>query len=414
MNKIRASPSLRFPEFHGNWFNYKLAQISEKIQDGTHFSPSVIELGEYKYITSKNIRNGYMVLADLPLISTVDHLSIYKRCDVKFGDVLMTKDGANTGNICLNELHEEISLLSSVAFIRANKDFSLNQFIYQYFTSPNGKREVLNAVSGQAITRITLTKLKGFHLYVPTIPEQKKITDFLSAVDKRIQLLTRKKELLEEYKKGVMQKIFSREIRFNDENGNEFSDWKERKLGEISDVKGGKRIPKGYGLQEENNGLPYITVSDMVDGSIREENIQFVPKEIADQIKNYKITTDDIYVSVAGTLGLVGTIPKSLNNANLTENANKITNFNCHQQYLFYFLSSSAFKKLISTVKTSNAQPKLAIYALKSFKVLLPCDNEQTMISDFLDSIAVKIQATQSQISLTQQFKKGLLQQMFV
>ena len=185
-------------------------------------------------------------------------------------------------------------------------------------------------------------------------------------------------------------------------------------MGDIAQVKGGKRIPKGHSLQKEDNGFPYITVSDMNDGGVSLENIKFVPEKIAGAIKNYTISFLDIYVSVAGTLGLVGIIPPKLENANLTENANKLTDIKCNQQYLLQFLGSQAFNKLINTVKTDNAQPKLAIYALNGFVISLPAMEEQVKIALFLSNIDEKIESIQIQINQTQKFKKGLLQQMFV
>ncbi|MGL4497956.1 MAG: restriction endonuclease subunit S, partial [Planktothrix sp.] len=105
------------------------------------------------------------------------------------------------------------------------------------------------------------------------------------------------------------------ELRFPEFDG----DWSIKTLGDISDIKGGKRIPLGYSLVDQDNGFPYITVSDIQGTSVCLDKIKFVPIEVINSIKNYKITINDIFISVAGTLGLVGIIPKSLNNANLTE-----------------------------------------------------------------------------------------------
>ena len=177
---------------------------------------------------------------------------------------------------------------------------------------------------------------------VPALPEQQKIASFLSSVDEKIQQLTRKKEMLEQYKKGVMQQLFQsselglnrlkddrisaeatnpkilsskksqfRQLRFKDEKGKAYPKWEEKRLGDVCEVKGGKRIPLGYSLIEENNGYPYITVSDIENGSVSLSKIKYVPLEAVDTIKNYKITINDIFISVAGTLGLVGIIPRS-------------------------------------------------------------------------------------------------------
>ena len=414
MKQNRLGPKLRFKGFNGDWVLKKLEDVTDKIQDGTHFSPKQKEYGTYKYITSKNIRNGFMDLKDVLYLDDNSHREIYKRCDVKFNDILLTKDGASTGTACLNELHEEFSLLSSVAFIRANKSLATNFFIYQYLAGPKGQYEIKASIAGQAITRITLSKIRDYKFSYPSLPEQQKIASFLSAVDEKIQQLTRKKELLEQYKKGVMQQLFSGKLRFKDENGKDYPEWEEKLLGDICEVKGGKRIPLGYSLIEENNGHPYITVSDIENDSVSLDKIKYVPLDAIDAIKNYKITTDDIFISVAGTLGLVGIIPQSLNNANLTENCNKLTNLKCDQKYLLQFLKTDKLSKLIKSVGTMGAQPKLAIYAIKALELSLPTIQEQQKIARYLSAIDNKIETVNTLMLQSQTFKKGLLQQMFV
>lgn len=112
-----------------------------KIQDGTHFSPK-IGGNDFLYITSKNIRFGYLDFSTASRIDAAQHRSIYKRCDVKNGDLLFTKDGANTGNAALNTLDEEFSLLSSVAFLRFDTSkYAAAYFLQQILTS-QGQRQI--------------------------------------------------------------------------------------------------------------------------------------------------------------------------------------------------------------------------------------------------------------------------------
>lgn len=193
-----------------------------------------------------------------------------------------------------------------------------------------------------------------------------------------------------------------------------FSDeWQIKKIGDLADVKGGKRMPKGHSLQVENNGLPYITVSDMENGSVSFSKIRYVPESVKNVIKNYKISVDDIYISVAGTLGLVGSIPKELDGANLTENANKLTNIKCDRTYLLQFLKSNRFAKLVKNVQTANAQPKLAIYAIKSFPVSVPGKDEQEKIAGFFGVVDKKVGRLQKKIELLEKYKKVIMQKIF-
>lgn len=190
-------------------------------------------------------------------------------------------------------------------------------------------------------------------------------------------------------------------------------EWEEKTLGDVSDVKGGKRIPKGFSLLTQDNGHPYVTVSGMVNGGIDMKEVKFVPEPVINSINNYTISSEDIYVSVAGTLGLVGAVPKILDGANLTENADKLTNLKVNRNYLLQLLRSDRFKKLVRNVKTDNAQPKLAIYALKGFALSLPRTEEQEKIASFLGVMDDKIAAIQSKSELLEKYKKGIMQAIF-
>lgn len=397
-------PKLRFPGFQEEWNSYRLGNVSEKIQDGTHFSPITFEKESFKYITSKNIRNGYMDLEDISFIEENTHKEIYKRCDVKYNDVLITKDGASAGNVCLNELHEEFSLLSSVAFIRADNSITRNDFIYQYIVSPIGQNEIQSYISGQAITRITLEKLKRFNIYLPSLPEQTKIASFFTAIDEKLQALKQKKSLLEQYKKGVMQKIFSRELRFKDENGKEFPDWEEKKLGEISSMFSG--------------GTPLTTKREYFDGKIPfirsgEINSEETGQHISDLgLKNSsaKIVKkgDILYALYGATSGEVGLskINGAINQAVLC----------IRSEHNHYFLSSYLRYNKDNIIKTflQGGQGNLSAEIIKNIQILLPSKSEQILISEFLYILDKKINQIQIHIEKIEQWKKGLLQKMFI
>ncbi|MBO9497410.1 restriction endonuclease subunit S, partial [Thalassotalea sp. G20_0] len=112
--------------------------------------------------------------------------------------------------------------------------------------------------------------------------------------------------------------------------------WDVTEVGKVADVKGGKRLPKGRSLLEEPTPYPYIRVSDMDNGGVDLNDIRFVPEDIYPSISRYTISSNDLYISVAGTLGLVGYVPQQLDGANLTENANKITNIQVNKDFLFH------------------------------------------------------------------------------
>ena len=190
------------------------------------------------------------------------------------------------------------------------------------------------------------------------------------------------------------------------------TNWNIQKLEELANVTGGKRLPKGSSLSEINNGHPYIRVSDMNDKGIQLDSMLYVPDDVVEQISRYRVDKDDLYISVAGTLGLVGKVPDELNGANLTENADRISNIRCNTDFLLYCLKSDFIKKIINSEMTTNAQPKLALTKIKQFPIPVPPLKEQQKIADILSSVDAAIEKTEQVIAKTEEVKKGLMQQL--
>lgn len=203
---------VRLPGFTEIWKSTRLKDATSFLKDGTHFSPASKD-GPFRYVTSKNIRAARMSLSDCAFISEDEHRRIYSGCPVQFGDVLLTKDGASVGNACLNELTEEISLLSSVAAIRGKTGVLENTFLLQYFLSSSGQAAIAAEVAGQAITRVTLTAIGQFQIPLPSHDEQKAIAAILNTQDQEIALLTRKLDALRRQKKGLMQQLLTGKVR---------------------------------------------------------------------------------------------------------------------------------------------------------------------------------------------------------
>ncbi len=407
------TPTLRFKEFSGEWEVKKLGAETTWSSGGT---PSKQEEsywdGDIPWISASSMRGFKYFDSDLKITNA--GLSNGSRLAAKGSLLLLVRGSMLFNKIPVGIATKDVAFNQDVKSIKAKPSINNEFLLYWFFASEN---KLLNMVSGTGIGagKLDTQDLLAMDLSVPTLPEQTKIANFLTAIDEKIAQLSQTAQLLTDYKKGVMQQIFSQQLRFKDDDGREFAEWEVKTIEQIADVKGGKRLAKGYSLQNENNGIPYITVSDMYQGGVDIENIKYVPHEIAESIKNYKIRVNDIFISVAGTLGIVGIVPSELDNANLTENANKLTNLKCNQQYLLQYLMSDRLEKLIDSVKTTSAQPKLAIYALNGFEISLPSSlKEQTKIANFLTAIDDKINNNQTQLDAMKQYKAGLLQQMFV
>lgn len=192
------------------------------------------------------------------------------------------------------------------------------------------------------------------------------------------------------------------------------------RIQDICLVKGGKRIPAGCTLTEADTGHKYIRVADMKNGSVIVENVKYITDEIHDKIKAYKISKDDVYITVAGTIGDSGIVPDELDNANLTENADKLVLFNGINKYcLHFFLSSGFFQEQISDAITKVGQPKLAITRIQNFLLPLPPLSVQNAIVAKLEQVLPLVDAYENAVlqkeevksTLSDKVKKAILQE---
>jgi type I restriction enzyme S subunit len=210
-----------------------------------------------------------------------------------------------------------------------------------------------------------------------------------------------------------MQQLLTGKKRLLDDAGKTFEgEWDWVTLDSICDVKGGKRLPKGKALLDLPTPHPYIRVTDMYMGGIKKKEIKYVPIDVAPSIKNYIINKDDLFITVAGTLGLVGEVPHDLDGANLTENADKLTNIKCDKKFLLYVMKSRIIQRYIEAESTQNAQPKLALTRIRSFKAPQPALEEQQKISAVLSNTDKEIELLEQQLVDLKQEKKALMQQL--
>lgn len=192
--------------------------------------------------------------------------------------------------------------------------------------------------------------------------------------------------------------------------------WKIEVLDNIVDVKGGKRLPKGEKLLDLPTGLPYIRVTDFENYTVNTSNIKFLEPHIQEIIKNYIIKKEDVFISIAGTIGFVGKIPDELDGANLTENAARLIIKNkklLDRDYLVFFLSANHNKEDLLSRMSKNAQPKLSLSNIKTFQLLLPPLPEQRKIAYVLSTVQKAIEQQDKLIRHTTELKKALMQKLF-
>ncbi|MCK5138072.1 MAG: restriction endonuclease subunit S [Bacteroidales bacterium] len=323
-----------------------------------------------------------------------------KNIQVKERDILITKDGTIGKAAYIDKIPLPATLNSGVFVIRPINGAYLPVFVFYVFKSIYFTEFLNKLVAGSTINHLYQKDFVSFKFPLPPLPEQKAIAEVLSDTDNLIHSLEKqiaKKSLI---KQGVMQKLLSPK-----------KGWEIKKIDEISDVKSGKRLPKGSLLSDIKTPYPYIRVIDMYNGSVFIEDIKYVPENIFPVIKNYRIYKDDIFISVAGTLGVCGKIPIKLDGANLTENANRFTNITCDRDYLLFYLLSDTIQNKIESERTLGAQPKLALTRIRDFEIALPkTKSEQHQIATILSDMDKEIEILEVKLNKYKSLKQGLMQ----
>lgn len=168
--------------------------------------------------------------------------------------------------------------------------------------------------------------------------------------------------------------------------------WVWTRINSLAEVKGGKRLPKGESLVETQTEYPYLRVADFKNGTIDKSDLKYITQEVHEKITRYTISNNDVYVSIAGTIGKVGLIPTELNGSNLTENAAKITNLSCaNKNFLYQVMSSEIIQSQIKLAIRATSQPKLALHRIQDLKIPVPPLKEQKRITDKVERLLNKI-----------------------
>ena len=215
------------------------------------------------------------------------------------------------------------------------------------------------------------------------LPEDGKAEDLFAQIQDETANLIKEGKIKKE---KALPEIAEEEIPFSLPNS-----WMWVRLGDVARIYGGKRIPAGRSLTSEDTGHKYIRVSDMKNRTVVMENLLFVPKDIYPSISRYIINKEDIYITVAGTIGKVGKIPHEIDGANLTENADRLVFSRLNQDWLIWCLSATFIQKQIDQLTTQVAQPKLAITRIQNFIIPLPPYEEQKRIANIIDTAFVQI-----------------------
>ena len=402
MEKVkRLVPELRFKGFDGEWKIKKLVNLGSIIS-GLTYSPKDIDENGTLVLRSSNVQNDALYLNDNVYVNVKPGTFN----PVVINDILICVRNGSKRLIGKNTLiTEEVKGVAFGAFMAVYRS-EYNLFLLYFFSSKEYYKEIHKNL-GATINSINGKDLKKFKVGFPSLLEQQKIASFLSAVDEKIQQLTRKKELLEQYKKGVMQQLFSGKLRFKDENGKDYPDWGKKRLGEYLIHKSIRN--KDFKVElvlSVSNKKGFISQGEQFDGY-----------EVASKdLSNYKVVEKDDIAYNPSRIN-VGSIARLINfEKGIVSPMYVVFSLKTEIDKIFFenLYNIHRFKHLIKVGCSGSVRDSLNFEDLAGFSFNLPCLEEQQKIANFLSSIDAKIESTTQQINQTQTFKKGLLQKMFV
>jgi type I restriction enzyme, S subunit len=393
---IVLEPKLRFPEFSGEWESRKLGEVAE------------INMGQSPLGDSYNTEGIGTALINGPVEFT-------KRYPVKIkwtskptklcqkDDILFCVRGSTTGR--MNISNDVYCIGRGVASIRAN-DYARTNFIESIITK--NLSSLLTLSAGSTFVNLDKSSMIGFPINLPTLPEQEKIADFLSSVDERISTLERKHELLTEYKKGMMQKLFSREVRFKDDDGSVFSDWEERKLGDVL-------IYTPREIVKPKVKYLAIGIRSHCKGTFQKPNTE--PNKIA-MDKLFVVKENDLIVNITFAWEGAIAIVKKEDDGGLVSHRFPTYLFDDSLMfdYFRYVIMQKKFRQILELISPGGAGRNRVLSKSEFLKIswTFPSLPEQKKIADFLSGLDEKLEQLTGQISKAKEFKKGLMQRMFV
>ncbi|MDH4443596.1 MAG: restriction endonuclease subunit S [Akkermansiaceae bacterium] len=400
-------PELRFPGFKGEWEVSTISEQLKKVIDYRGKAPPKADSG-VPLITARNVREGYLDFTADEYIEEDQYDMWMRRGIPQADDVLFTTE-APLGNVALYPSSGRYALGQRIITLQADSSRCHSVFLFHLLRSETAQKAIDAKGTGSTAKGIKSKVFVQIPLSYPTLPEQRKIAEFLTDVDGRIGQLSQKKALLEDYKKGVMQQLFTQALRFKDDHGNDFPEWEEKTLGEVCE------LVSGLTYTPENvapDGLLVLRSSNVQNGQIVFDDNVFVKVEVNEWNMS---RPDDILICVRnGSKNLIGKnaiIPEG--GPSSTHGAFMTVLRGGQNRFVFQLLQTDTYKRYVhinlgATINSINGSD------LKKFKFGFPSIPEQTKIANFLTALDRKIESVSSQISHTQTFKKGLLQQMFV
>lgn len=399
-------PKLRFKEYNSDWKKVKLNEITTRIGDGLHSTPEYDEEGSIYFANGSNIKDGVLVFDENTKTINEEEFTKYKFLLNK-NSILVALNGATWGRFGLYH-GEKILLGKSLGYINISESHSKN-FMYYQLQLKKIRRFFESEITGSTIKNLSLQTLRNTEVNIPTLDEQDKIASFLIVLEQKIQLQQEKIDLLKEQKKGYMQKIFTQELRFKDENSKSFPNW--------SNVLLEKVLSKSNDYKASINEIdPNKLLTVKLHRQGISNNTNNATLKLGSTTYYKRKAGDFIYGKQNFFNGAFGIIPSKFEGylssgdvPTLKINKNKL-----NHTFLVEYLGRESFYKKCENLASGTGSKRIHEATILSINIDLPCLEEQRLIVNFLNKFEDKIAKEETKLILLQEQKKAFMQQMFI
>ncbi len=391
------------------WQTQTLGEILQRTET---FNPLQFPEREFDYIDVSSISNDTFEIKETQRLKGKNAPSRARRL-VRHNDVLFATIRPTLKRIAVVPAELDHQVCSTGYFVLRPKQALNHRYLfYSLFTE--GFTEAMETLQkGASYPAVTDGEVRAQTISFPSLPEQESIVDILDEAFDGIATAKANAEKNLQNARALfnshLEAIFTRRG----------ESWVDKRLGDIASVKGGKRVPKGYKLLREPTDFPYLRVADFSDfGSIDMSDLRYISADVHRKIKNYVISSADMYLSIAGTIGKTGIIAKELDGANLTENACRLVfQPGISNRFVYYFTLTTDFSEQAGLQTRTAAQPKLALSRLATITLGVPSLEIQESLARRFDALREETlhleSIYQQKLATLEALKKSLLHYAF-
>lgn len=415
MENTNLKPAIRFSEFTENWKPNILGKLENvNFLKGKGISKAdIVDDGKTECIRYGELYTIYDEVIDKVYSKT--NLPTKELVLSNANDVIMPASGETQIDIATAScvLRENIALSGDLNIIRSE----INGVFLSYYLNNKKKKSIARLAQGSSVIHLYNPHLKTLKLNLPIPDEQKKIAFFLTSIETRISLLEEKKDSLLDFKKGVLQKIFNQEIRFKDDYGNDFPDWEEKKLGVVGNTINGLT---GKTKEDFGSGKPFIQYTQIFNSS-KVNTKDFGLVNIGKNDNQTKVQFGDILFTTSSEtpheVGMSSVLLEEIDELYLNSFSFGFRPNNLKElvpSFAQYLFRSNNVRRNIIKLAQGSTRYNMSKLSFMKQTILLPEEDEQIKIANYLSALDDKIEALQQKLDANIDFKKGLLQKMFV